>query len=94
MNFIHRAVVKGNLSHNASKIYEANVVLYGLSRCSQEEKFPYTENPFLLSCDRNIFLCFFTVVLCLFYCMELHDFRNRDSVVEIGRMYLLSILSK
>jgi hypothetical protein len=26
-------------------------------------------------------------VFCLFYCIKLYDFRNRDSVVEIGRLF-------
>jgi len=80
MNFIHPAVVKGNLSHSAATIYEANVVL--------EEKFPYTENPFLLSCWRKyIFVFFFYFCLVFVLFIELHDFRNLDSVVEIGRLF-------
>jgi hypothetical protein len=83
MSFIHRAVVKGNLSCSAVQIYEENVVLFRPSRRSQEEKFPYAENPFLLSCDMNMFC----VVLYSFCCMELHVFRNCDLVDEIDCLF-------
>ena len=83
MNFIHRGVVKGILSYSAAQIYEENVVLFCQIRRSQEEKFPCAENPFLLRCDRNMFC----VVLFLFYCLELRDFRNRDFIVEIFRLF-------
>jgi hypothetical protein len=87
MNFIRRAVVKGNLSYSAAQIYEENVVLFRLSRRSQEEKFPYRENLFLLSCERNTFLCCFVFVLLY----RIACFRHSDSVAEIG-LYLKCFL--